>query len=118
MSRQTGASGSASLRAQPATVAYDQFTWMRAQPHGVNQTLIEWGVAGSFNIPRGTKPDADHPNLYYLKEIPHVNTEDRGIVERVQKGARSGMVMPSKLHTNEHGLLTFAHYLSRCLEAS
>jgi phenylpropionate dioxygenase-like ring-hydroxylating dioxygenase large terminal subunit len=100
------------------TVAYDQFTWMRAQPHGVNQTLVEWGICGSFNIPRGTKPDADHPNLYYLKEIPHVNTEDRGIVERVQKGARSGMVMPSQLHANEHGLLTFARYLSRCLAAN
>jgi len=100
------------------TVAYDQFTWMRAQPIGVDKTLIDWGVAGSFNIPRGTKPDADHPNLYYIKEIPHLNIEDRGVTERVQKGARSGMVTPSKLQPNEHGLLTFARFLSRCLSTA
>jgi len=97
------------------TVAYDQFTWMRAQPYGVNQTLIDWGVAGAFNIPRGTKPDPSHPNLYYLHEIPKVNVEDSGIVARVQKGARSGMVTPAALQPNEHGLLTFARFLSRCL---
>ena len=97
------------------TVAYDQFTWMRAQPIGVDQTSIEWGVCGAFNIPRGTKPNADHPNLYYLHEIPKVNAEDKGIVERVQKGARSGMVNPSRLHPNEHGLLTFARFLARSL---
>lgn len=100
------------------TVAYDQFTWMRPQPIGVDQVLVEWGVCGSFNIPRGTKPDADHPNLYYLKEIPHVNAEDRGIVARVQKGARSGMVKPSRLAPNEHGLLTFARYLTRQLASN
>ena len=98
------------------TVAYDQFTWMRTQPLGVDKTLIDWGVAGSFNIPRGTKPDADHPNLNYIKHIPRVNIEDKNVTERVQKGARSGMVTPSRLQPNEHGLLTFARFLSRCLE--
>jgi hypothetical protein len=44
-----------------------------------------------------------------------VNLEDKGIVERVQKGARSGMVTPSRLHANEHGLLTFARFLARRL---
>jgi choline monooxygenase len=97
------------------TVAYDQFTWMRTQPIGVDKTLIDWGIAGAFNIPRGTKPDPNHPNLYYIKEIPHLNVEDKGVTERVQKGARSGMVKPSKLQPNEHGLLTFARFLSGCL---
>jgi phenylpropionate dioxygenase-like ring-hydroxylating dioxygenase large terminal subunit len=97
------------------TVAYDQFTWMRAQPIAVDKTLIEWGIAGAFNIPRGTKPDPDHPNLYYLKEIPHLNIEDRGVTEAVYRGARSGMVSPSRLHPNEHGLLTFARFLARHL---
>jgi phenylpropionate dioxygenase-like ring-hydroxylating dioxygenase large terminal subunit len=98
------------------TVAFDQFTWMRAQPIGVDKTLIEWGVAGAFTIPRGTKPDPDHPNLYYLKEIPHLNVEDKGVAEAVYRGARSGMINPSRLHPNEHGLLTFARFLARCLQ--
>jgi phenylpropionate dioxygenase-like ring-hydroxylating dioxygenase large terminal subunit len=100
------------------TVAYDQFTWMRAQPIAVDKTLVDWGVAGAFNIPRGTKPDASHPNLYYIHEIPKLNGEDRGVTERVQRGARSGMVNPSLLQPNEHGLLTFARFLSRCLSAA
>jgi phenylpropionate dioxygenase-like ring-hydroxylating dioxygenase large terminal subunit len=99
------------------TVAYDQFTWMRAQPIAVDRTLIDWGVAGAFAIPHGTRPDPNHPDLYYIKEIPHLNVEDRGVAERVQKGARSGMVTPSKLQPNEHGLLTFARFLTRCLSA-
>jgi phenylpropionate dioxygenase-like ring-hydroxylating dioxygenase large terminal subunit len=97
------------------TVAFDQFTWMRAQPMGVDRTLVEWGICGAFDIPRGTAPDASHPNLYYLHEIPLVNAEDRGIVERVQKGARSGMVTPSRLQANESGLVNFARFLARCL---
>jgi hypothetical protein len=88
---------------------------MRAQPIGVDKTLVEWGICGASNIPHGSKPDADQPNLYYLHEIPKVNLEDKGIVERVQKGARSGMVTPSRLHANEHGLLTFARFLARRL---
>lgn len=99
------------------TVAYDQFTWMRAQPITVDKTLIEWGIAGAFNIPRGTKPDPDHPNLYYIKEIPKVNAEDKAIVEGVQRGARSGMVRPARLQTNEHGLITFARFLSERFSA-
>ena len=57
--------------------AYDQLTWMRAQPIGVDKTLVEWGICGTFNILHGTKPDADHPILYYLHEIPKVNLEDK-----------------------------------------
>jgi phenylpropionate dioxygenase-like ring-hydroxylating dioxygenase large terminal subunit len=100
------------------TVAYDQFTWMRTQPISVDQTLVEWGVAGAFNIPRGTRPDPNHPNLYFMNEIPHLNIEDSGVVARVHKGARSGMVTPSRLSPNEHGLLTFARFLSRCLASN
>jgi choline monooxygenase len=100
------------------TVAGDQITWMRAQPHGVGQTLVEWGVCGAFNLPRGTKADPSHPNMIFLREIPHVNIEDKAIVEAVQNGARSGLVRPSRLHPNEHGLLTFARFLARRLQSN
>jgi phenylpropionate dioxygenase-like ring-hydroxylating dioxygenase large terminal subunit len=99
------------------TVAYDQITWIRAQPLAVDQTLVEWGVAGSFNIPHGTKPDPEHPNLYYLKAIPAVNLEDKVVVEGVQRGARAGLVRPSRLHPYEQPLLQFARYLASRLGA-
>jgi len=94
------------------TVAYDQIVWMRGQPLGVDQTRIEWGVCGSFKIPRGAKPDPDHPNLYYLKAMPVVNIEDKAVVEGIQRGARAGMVAPARLHPFERPLLLFARYLA------
>lgn len=97
------------------TVAYDQFTWMRAQPLDVDRSLVDWGVAGSFKIPRGTKPDADHPNLYYLKAIPVANTEDKRVVEGVQRNARAGTVRPYRLHPDERPLLLFARFLAERL---
>jgi phenylpropionate dioxygenase-like ring-hydroxylating dioxygenase large terminal subunit len=100
------------------TVAYDQITWMRCQPIAVDKTLIEWGVAGAFNIPRGTKPNPDHPNLNYLRAIPAVNAEDKPIVEGVQRGARAGMVKPAQLHPYERPLLMFARYLADRLGAA
>jgi choline monooxygenase len=94
------------------TVAYDQITWMRGQPIAVDKTLVEWGVCGSFNIPRGAKPDPDHPNLYYLKAMPAVNAEDKTVVEGIQRGARADMVTPARLHPYERPLLLFARFLA------
>jgi hypothetical protein len=82
----------------------------------VGKTLVEWGVAGNFNIPRGAKPDPDHPNLYYLKAIPAVNAEDKAVVEGIQRGARAGMVTPARLHPYERPLLLFARFLADKLQ--
>jgi phenylpropionate dioxygenase-like ring-hydroxylating dioxygenase large terminal subunit len=100
------------------TVAYDQFIWLRAQPIDVDRSLVDWGIAGSFKIPRGTKPDADHPNLYYLKAMPAVNEEDKRVVEGVQRSARAGTVRPSRLHPDERPLLLFARFLASRLQTA
>ena len=99
------------------TVAYDQIVWMRMQPIDVDRSLVDWGIAGSFKIPRGTPPDPDHPNLYYLRAIPAVNVEDKAIVEGVQRGARAGTVRPSRLHPDERPLWLFARYLAERVHA-
>jgi phenylpropionate dioxygenase-like ring-hydroxylating dioxygenase large terminal subunit len=96
------------------TVQHDQFTWMRTQPISTDRTLIEWGIAGAYDWP-GDEPDPDHPEFYYMREMPHVNGEDRAIVASVQIGAKYGQVMPARLHPVEHGLLTFARYVDRQL---
>jgi phenylpropionate dioxygenase-like ring-hydroxylating dioxygenase large terminal subunit len=96
------------------TVQHDQVTWMRTQPISADRTLIEWGIAGAFDWP-GDEPDPEHPEFYYLREMPQVNQEDRDIVASVQVGAKYGKVMPARLHPIEHGLLTFARYVDRQL---
>ncbi len=98
------------------TVAYDQIVWMRMQPLDVDRTLVDWGVAGAFKIPRGTPPDPDHPNLYYLRAIPAVNIEDKAVVEGVQRSARAGTVRPSRLHPDERPLWLFARYLAERID--
>lgn len=98
------------------TVAYDQFVWIRAQPLDVGRSLVDWGIAGSFRIPRGSKPDANHPNLYYLKAMPVVNAEDKAVVEGVQRNAEVGTVRPGRLHPDERPLLLFARYLASRLQ--
>ena len=50
-----------------------------------------------------------------LREMPHVNAEDRGVVEAVQKGANSMRKQAGRLHPVEHGIVTFARYLDRQL---
>ena len=96
------------------TVQHDQVTWMRTQPISTDRTLIEWGVAGAFDW-EGERPDPEHPEFYYLREMPHVNAEDRGVVEAVQKGANSMRKQAGRLHPVEHGIVTFARYLDRQL---
>ncbi len=92
------------------TVQHDQVTWMRTQPISTDKTLIEWGIAGAYDWP-GDEPDPEHPEFYYMREMPHVNAEDRAVVASVQIGAKSGRKLPGRLHPVEHGILTFARYL-------
>ena len=62
---------------------------MSLQPQGVDEVVVDVGLAGpSRSLRRGADPE--HPNLYYLKLIDAVNAEDRTRVESVQRGARSG----------------------------
>lgn len=93
------------------TVQYDQIAWMRMQPLGVGRTLVDFGIAGFFDIPDGVEPDPDHPEFHYLRLEHEINEEDRVIVEGIQRNAASGLGKPQRLHPAEHGLLTFARFL-------
>jgi len=95
------------------TVQYDQIAWMRMQPIAVDRTLVDFGLAGAFDIPDDVPPDPDHPEFHYLRLADMINEEDRTIVEAIQANSRSGMGTPGRLHPNEHGLLTFARFVAR-----
>lgn len=97
------------------TVQYDQIAWMRMQPLAVDRTLIDFGIAGFFDIPEGVEPDPTHPEFHYLRLAGEINEEDRAIVEGIQRNVSSRMGWPSRLHPAEHGILTFARYLDRQL---
>jgi choline monooxygenase len=100
------------------TVQYDQIAWLRMQPLAVDRTLVDFGLAGAFNIPDDEPPDPQHPEFHYLRLADTVNAEDRAIVEAIQTNARSGLGSPSRLHPTEHGLLTFARYINRRVRGS
>jgi hypothetical protein len=94
------------------SVTWDAVFWMSLQPQGVDEVVVDVGLAGPFSIPAGETPDPKHPNLYYLKLIDVVNDEDRPRVESVQRGARSGLGQSSRLHPHEAQIAGFIAYLN------
>ena len=50
-----------------------------------------------------------------MKVVPALNSEDKQVVEGVQRNARAGTVRPSRLHPHERPLLLFARFLAERL---
>jgi choline monooxygenase len=100
------------------TVQYDQIAWIRMQPLAVDRTLIDFGIAGAFNIPEGVPPDPSHPEFVFLQLADMINAEDQVVTEAIQANAGSGLGRPHLLHPSEHGLLSFARYLERQLRGA
>jgi phenylpropionate dioxygenase-like ring-hydroxylating dioxygenase large terminal subunit len=100
------------------SVTWDALFWMSLQPQGVDEVLVDVGLAGPFAIPPAETPDPGHPNLYYLGLIDAVNAEDRPRVESVQRGARSGLGQSSRLHPHEAQIAGFIAYLDSRLALS
>jgi choline monooxygenase len=93
------------------SVTWDSAFWLALQPNGVDEVVVDYGVAGPFAIPPDETPDPNHPNLYYLGLSEAVNAEDRMRVEAAQRGARSGLGQQSPLHPHEGPLGSFIVYL-------
>ncbi len=100
------------------SVTWDAAFWMSLQPQGVDEVVVDFGLAGPFAFPQNETPDPEHPNLYYLKLIDAVNAEDRVRVESVQRGARSGLGRSSRLHPHEAQIAGFIAYLNSRLGVS
>jgi len=96
-------------------VTWDSVFWLAIQPRGVDEVMLEWGVAGPLQVPEGETLPPDHPNLLYVRMADLLNDEDRVRVEAVQQAAHSGYGCPSRLHPHEAPILGFIAYLQERL---
>ena len=96
-------------------VTWDSVFWLALQPRGVDEVILDWGVAGPLRIPDGETLPPDHPNLLYVRMADLLNSEDRVRVEAVQHGATSGYGRQNRLHPHEAPILGFIAYLQERL---
>ncbi len=95
------------------SISEDRLFWLALQPHGIGQVKFRWGVS----VYPGAVPDEgrDAHAAKAKAALDKVNSEDRGIIENIYRGASSNLASSGRLSPKERCLWEFKQYYAQRL---